>query len=544
MFWFAILIGIYSYLIFTLGILGVLYKEIILLVSIIYFIFIVLLKRKFLNENVSKYFKAFKQIQIINNLKQSKFLIIILSLIVIQGIINFIGALGPEHAFDALWYHLTLPKIYLLNHKIEFIPGGLLYYSAMPQFTEMLYAASLAVKDEILAKIIHFSFGILSTIVLYKLSRRYLSMTFSLLGVLIFYSNLVVAWESITAYIDLSRTFFEVTALLMIVNWIEEKNKKWLAISAVMVGIAISTKLLALGSLAVFCILIIFYSLKFNRSFKNLFINLFLYIFISLLIPLPWFIFSFINTGNPFYPFFTPMYETKFDFQLLNPFRFFSDLWNLFIHADDPLSPIYIIVFPLIVILIKNLKKFYPLIFYSFLALLIWYVTPRTGGGRFIVPYLPAFSILVTAVITLIPKDQKVIKAIIISIVLLISTISIVYRGVANSRYINVISGKETKDKFLAKHLNFHFGDFYDIDGYFKKNIHAKDSVLLYGFHNLYYVNFPFIHESFVKEGDYFNYVAIQEGNIPQKFNGWNLVYQSTKTNIKVYSKNAKPQAK
>ena len=65
-------------------------------------------------------------------------------LIFILCLVNLVGALGPETAFDALWYHITLPKIYLQHKELLFIPGGLLYYSAMPQLGEMLYVGGVS----------------------------------------------------------------------------------------------------------------------------------------------------------------------------------------------------------------------------------------------------------------------------------------------------------------------------------------------------------------------------------------------------------------
>ena len=82
------------------------------------------------------------------------------------------------------------------------------------------------------------------------------------------------------------------------------------------------------------------------------------------------------------------------------------------------------------------------------------------------------------------------------------------------------------------------YGDFYDTDNFFKKNIRKDDVVLLYGFHNLYYVDFPFIDSSFVKKGDRFNYVALQKGELPKRFSNWNLIYYNSKTLVKLYSFN------
>ena len=456
--------------------------------------------------------------------KSTKLELTLLLIMLTQGIINLIGALGPELSFDALWYHLTLPKIYLDMHELVHIPGSLLYYSTMPKLTEMLYISSLSLGTETIAKLVHFSFGILCLVAIYKVSRKFLSKNLSLLTVVIFYSNLVVGWMSITAYVDLVRTFFEIMALWGFLEWWQKKELKWLIESAVMLGLAISTKLLALGSLLIFSVLIIAYLLNKKTIFKNLFIELFVYWLIALLIPLPWFVFSFVHTGNPVYPFFSEIYPVNPNFQIANPF----------FHKSDSISLIYILLLA-VTFVFKNLNIKLKLIsFYSIFALLIWFLTPKTDGGRFILPYLPAFSILVIGVI----KEIRVIKIqhIIIGVIIFMSLFSLIYRFAANLKYIPVILGRESKAQFLTNNLNFSYGDFYDTDGYFSKKIKSQDTVLLYGFHNLYYVNFPFVDSSYVKKGDMFNYIAVQGNNMPNRFKFWNLIYYNKTTNVKLYS--------
>lgn len=541
MFALAIFIGIYSYLIFILGLLGLLYKSYVVVLTVIYVTLVIFFK-------VTPWLKVrpwTKVTPFLTFLRNSKLSILLFLLVFLQAVINLVGVLGPEYGFDALWYHLTLPKIYLLNHKIEYIPGGLLYYSTMPQFTEMLYVAALAFNGEILAKFIHFLFGLLSLAVLYKLSRKFLSTTSSLLVVVISYSNLAVSWESITAYIDLSRTFFEVLAMLAFINWLDSKQKKYFYISGLLLGFAISTKLIALGSLFIFtALMIVFYlrrDMEYIKDIRGLIINITIFCLISLLIVSPWFIYSFIYTGNPVYPFFTNTYPTKFDISLLNPVRFLVDIWNIFTHAADPISPIYIIVFPLTIIVYRKLEnKFKPILFYSILSIITWYFTPQTGGGRFLVAYLPILSLISVIILNLVSKEYKILKNMLIIAAISISLVSIIYRGVANSRYIPVIMGKETKDQFLSKHLNFSFGDFYDIDGYFKKHIKPSDKVLLLGFHNLYYVDFPFVDGSWLRKEDNFNYIAVKDGDLPSKYENWRLIYQNLQTKVKLYSQATK----
>ncbi|MDP3988303.1 MAG: glycosyltransferase family 39 protein, partial [Candidatus Levybacteria bacterium] len=479
-------------------------------------------------------FKTFKQRKNITD----KFTLIILVILGAQMIVNLIGVLGPEISFDALWYHLTLPKMYLLSGSISHIPGGLLYYSDMPKLGEMLYALPLSFGSQTGAKLIHFSFGLLSLAALYFLSRKFLSSKISLLVALIFYSNLVVGWESITAYVDLARTFFEIMALWAFINWWEKEDRKWLVESAVMLGLAITVKLIAISSLIIFSLLILLYFIQKKKKMKSFVGDVSLYWFFSFLIPLPWFVFSFMNTGNPFYPFFTNIYKTSIEVGFMNPLKFFSDSWNLLVRSQDPISPLYIIFLPIIVFLYPKLKnQIKTILFYSIIASIMWYLIPRTGGGRFILPYLPAFSLLTGWVILEITKIKgEGWRKLSFSLVIFISLISLFYRGAANHKYLPIIFGKEGKSEFLAKNLNFSFGDFYDVDSYFEKHIKKTDKVLLYGFHNLYYINFPFVDSSWVKKGDKFNFVAVQNSNLPERFSYWNLVYYNSKTNIKLYS--------
>ncbi|MCL4353576.1 glycosyltransferase family 39 protein [Patescibacteria group bacterium] len=550
MFLTAVFIGVYSYLIFFLGIFDLLYKNIIIFSSLVFaFVVIavqcnnILLRGRvlllwFKNKTITNIVK-----RIIKKCAEDKLISIIVFLFAIQMVINLVGALGPELGFDALWYHLTIPKIYLLNHKVFYIPGGLLYYSAMPKLTEMIYIAALSFRNAITAKLIHFSFGLLTCFALYKLSRKFFKGRTSILVVLIFYSNLVVDWQSITAYVDLARAFFETMALWGFINWLEEKNTKRLIIFAIMLGFAISVKLLAIGSLLIFTILIIHHYVFSNDSNEKqltpVIINLLVYWYLSLLMVAPWFISSFVNTGSPIYPFFSNLYKISISHNLFDLLNFIRDIWLMFTHLSDPISPVYIAFLPLVVYFFKKFSgKVRIVSFYSALAIIVWYFTPRTGGGRFILPYLPAFSIVAGAVLEqlFLKKNYNFLKIFILSFAILVSLISIVYRGAANYKYIPVILHKETKQTFLVKNLNFSFGDFYDIDKGIKRIV-KNNNVLLYGFHNLYYVDFPFADSSWIKNGHTFNYIAVQNGNLPRIYLSRRRIYYNGITHVSLYEK-------
>ena len=246
MFELAFVIGIYAYLIFILGILGLLFKTNVIIVSLLYLLV------------VFAYFVKIKRNLKLPKIRFDKTSWFLILLIIGQSLVNFVGVLGPEISFDSLWYHLTLPKLYLINHAIFHIPGNLLYYSDMSKLMEMLYVGGLSFDGETITKFTHFLFVLLVLVLIYKISRKFLSQKFSLLAVVIFYSSLVVGWESITAYVDLGRTFFELLAFWGFLTWYEKKSLKWIVISGLMLGLAIATKIVAVSSIVIFFALFLY----------------------------------------------------------------------------------------------------------------------------------------------------------------------------------------------------------------------------------------------------------------------------------------------
>jgi hypothetical protein len=534
MFSLALFFGIYSYTLFFLGIAGLLYKNVIIILTILALMLLIIHKRSPI--------LAYAKTHPINTIKKSLFaqnnkkILLLLLILIIQVLVNLIGVIGPELGFDALWYHLTLPKLYLLHHAVYHVPGGLLYYSDMPKLGELLYVGALSFGNEIVAKFTQFFFGIFIAIILYQFARKYFSTFISLVAVVLFYSNIIVAWESTTAYVDLIRTFFEILALWSFIKWKKHEQLKWFVLSAIMTGLAITSKFLAFGSLAVF-LLLIFYPFDKKRLAGNV-LYAATYCLIAVFIPLPWLIFSFIHTGNPFYPFFSQIYQISPE--PLSITGFISDVWNIFVNAPDPISPMYVILLPLLIWCFPNIKKeIRILVYYAGLSVIVWYFTPRTGGGRFLLPYVPAYSLVAAAVIDQLTNHKKNYKSFftkyVMILIVITSLITIGYRSAAEKKYIPLLLGKETKANFLQNNLNFAYGDFYDIDDFIKNQTKSKQTVLLYGFHNLYYIDFPFIDSSWVKEGDKFSYIAVQNGKLPERFGNWQLVYSNDKTMVKLY---------
>ncbi len=324
---------------------------------------------------------------------------ILFVILILAVILNLIGAFIPETGFDALWYHLTIPRLYEIAGKIYHIPGGLFYYSEMPRLTEIVY---MFIHPQLLSWFV----GVATAYLLYRYTR-------STLATVIWYVTPLVGWLSGSAYIDLSRTFFEFLAFILVFNHP--------MLAGIAIGLAISTKTLAIGSLVPLLILV-----KNRRKF----------LIPCFLVIIPWLFASYLNTGYPFYPIGAGILDATH----IPTFNVF-DLYKLWLDPQDPISPIYLLVLPFMF----N-KHHLKLKIYVLLTALIWFVTPRTGGGRFILPYLPVWAILAATVI----KNNKIL----IYTLIFVSLINFFYRVGTMSKAFPYLLGKETKDQYLCKNLD------------------------------------------------------------------------------------------
>jgi hypothetical protein len=385
-----------------------------------------------------------------------------LGLLVIQALVNLVGALGPELGFDALWYHLTEAKLFRQAQSLAPIPGNLLYWSGFPRLMEIIYAF-------LPGKLVHWAFGLGSAWLVYRLGGP--------AAAVLFYTTLLVGWLSTSAYVDLALTFFILAAISV-------HRQLWKIFWLALAG---ATKLTAIPISLIF------------TGFPW-----------AVLGALPFWIINWRATGNPFYPFGTnlaPVHEwfySGFWFWLSRPLRLFFD-------PAFRVGPI--------ILILAILSGFKLLRFYTFMLFLIWFIGPGTDTGRFALPLLAVLSISAAST-----------KSRLAGVLILIhALIGIFGRSYANAKYLPVVLGRQSESQFLTRHLNFDFGDFYDTDGWFAANIKSTDKVLIYNLHNLYYVNFPYDHESWAKPGTYYTHIlSHQPKSLP-------LIYTNPTTGVKVY---------
>ena len=520
----ALTFGVVTYLVFILGLLGKLTKNWLLLSLLIWFFCLA-------KETISHLPSWKKWLR----KKKSWLVWFALGLFFCQIGLNVLNLLTPEIAFDALWYHLTLPKLYLQEKKLDFFTGGLLYYSAMPQAMEMLYLLGLEFGGQVLARSFHFLFGILSSLVVYQLGRKFVKSNWALLGGFIFYSQLVVAWLSSAAYVDLTRTFLEILGFLAILQWFEKRETKWLIKSGIILGLAVIIKLLSLMSVLVLFSLICFYS---GRKIKDSLI------FLSsvLITSCPWFLYGAIKTGTIFYPFLTAWFwkTQTADLGLWNwlltrtPLSLIKSFGQTSFSSGDILTPLFLISLPWLILrsrlLLKDSKKLFLLIYFS-LNFLVWFFIPL-NYNRFLLPYTPFWIILILIVFE---KEKINIQKIFLGSVLVIALIHLGTRGILSQRSLNFLIQRQSLENFLEQNLPENSGTLIDRTGFLKENVNFGEKVLIINSHNLFYVPVAFDHYSWAQADVKYKYLVVQNQELPKKWENLPLIHQDKQTALKIY---------
>jgi hypothetical protein len=214
---------------------------------------------------------------------------------------------APELTTDALEYHLLVPKIYLAQQKINYVP--LLVESNYPSLAEYNYIVMLGLGNEIICKCFHFWLGISLLILLAQLVRRIAPNSSNLLAPAFFLampvSSTVLGW----AWNDFLFTFFTVLSVYYLLAYnSEEKNDRCILTAGIMAGLASWTKYTSV----MFCLaLTLFYAfgcLRWNWKWKKIGFLLLPIAFLSSL----WMIKNWWLTGNPFYPFLNQIFKSPY----------------------------------------------------------------------------------------------------------------------------------------------------------------------------------------------------------------------------------------
>lgn len=167
--------------------------------------------------------------------------------------LDLLGALAPVAAFDATWYHVFLPRLYLQVGGLDYFPA--LYRSLWFSNVEMLNLWGLALAGDQLVQLISLGLTFLLLLGVFVAARQWFGTQIALLAVLLLFTTPVVASYAPLAYVDIPLALFHLATALAWLRWIQTDKAGWLLTAGLAAGLAAGTKLLGWPYLVLFVVL-------------------------------------------------------------------------------------------------------------------------------------------------------------------------------------------------------------------------------------------------------------------------------------------------
>ncbi len=145
---------------------------------------------------------------------------------------------------DALWYHLWLPRQWLL-HGTAFDTVHE-YVALYPLTWELVFGAGLAAGGPVAAKLLHFWCLPLLALTAWQMTRRFFPAASPWLTAAVTVTVPTVLWEASTAYIDLALALYVGLALYALMAWLDDGAKTWFWLAALCLGLGAAVKHLGL----------------------------------------------------------------------------------------------------------------------------------------------------------------------------------------------------------------------------------------------------------------------------------------------------------
>ncbi|MCD6521958.1 glycosyltransferase family 39 protein [Candidatus Calescamantes bacterium] len=390
---------------------------------------------------------------------------------------TYLLTLTPPLSYDALSYHLALPKLYLSKGKITYVPYHL--YSNLPFNMEMQYLVALTLFDDYTAKGLHFLMGIMLGWGVYLWGRRwkgekggYLSLLFFLLIPLFFQLSSL-------AYNDLLLSLY---VFLFLYSLIFRKDREAYIFSALFAGLSLGTKYT--GLLYTLPFLFGYLLIKERKPAPLLTLSFFL------LPSLPWLLKNLFFTGNPFYPLFYNFLDGK-DYSIALYQKFVSahratptTLVGFFISSFNILKDYRFGYHFLFLTPLFFSKKRALLLTYSLYFLFMWYIFTHRDS-RFAFPLFPLLSVAAGVSILEFKERLPLISSFFLLIGVLFSLGSNLYRDMLYFTYYDfgkVALRLEERDKYLEEKLYF-----YPAMEFINQNLPRNSKILFVGDNQTYY---------------------------------------------------------
>jgi 4-amino-4-deoxy-L-arabinose transferase-like glycosyltransferase len=411
------------------------------------------------------------------------------------GLFALIGALAPPSVndWDTLAYHFAVPALYVKWHAIKYV--AFTSHSNLPFLTEMQYTLGLlfpVAGGAALAKLFHLAAGVLTVLTIYVTGKRHFSPLAGTVAALVFASIPLIGWEATAGYIDLSAALYISLAVLALLNHWEEGGG-WGLLAAVSLGLAGATKTTTLMFIPMAVVWLVYNDARRGRSLGRGLAQAVGLAMLAGLIASPWYIKSFVHTGNPVYPFMFSVFGGRnWSAHLADVYRasqmkfgvgsgFYSLLlvpWTLTMYSGSffdwnvvfaSIGPVFLVSLPMFAAVRFGRTKLRMLAVFLAASVIAWFY--MTQQSRYLIPAMAVGAVAVGALVDELRRFR-------VARIVLFAAIGI---GVAFALCVNgymasdEAQGLTDSDAYLVRTL-----DIYPACAYINENLPENAKVVLF----------------------------------------------------------------
>ena len=411
-------------------------------------------------------------------------------------------ALTPVWDYDALLYHLEVPRRFLEQEAFYFDPN--MFRTMYPYLGEMLFFVGMVFRLDSLAKLVHLTFAILFVLSIYSFGKRFFTRNVSLAAVGVIVSVPSFMLWSTWAGIDFAWSGYELWSVYAVCLWAADKNPrsgKWMVLAGVMSGFGAATKYISIPTMLIVVLLIVWVSLQKSKwDMVGTVRNLLVFGVCAGLIMGGWYVKNIIQTGNPVYPlvFGGPGWNQLKD-QILNDYvgtfgmgkgliDFIALPYNVYAHQELFSTSSQEIIHPLLWLgflfpFWSKLKAHRVLIVYVGVYYVWWFFGSQVI--RFILPISAVLALFAGDVLERLPSVIK--NTVKITLITGLMVLSLVYQTLIlrNSGAFSYIAGQADKAEFLQL-----FVEDYEMKQFILENVDDSERVLFLWDGRGYYCDF------------------------------------------------------
>ncbi len=204
--------------------------------------------------------------------------------------------------FDGVAEHLAMAKLWVQAGQVR--PLWFMHHSQFPATLQMLYALALLFRGPVAAKLFHFAYGMMAVTAVFLLTRRHISAAAAPWAAVVLATTPVFAWLCGVAYADLGVLTYVLLAVHFFLCWLSEHKLLYIVLAGILAGAAMAVKMQGIAYFGVILLIAAYVAWRGPRPQRaRAGQHIAVFALVGAMLASPWYVKSWIITGNPVYPF-------------------------------------------------------------------------------------------------------------------------------------------------------------------------------------------------------------------------------------------------